>query len=348
MKNRVRVDYGHVAENARRIADYSGKKILAVVKNDAYNLGIEGIVDTLRCSGINCFAVASMDEALSLKELFPDVYALVFNPADDGEIKSARERGVALSVTGERWFYEHADSLSGIDLHLKINVGMNRFGISGMEAAKRIVTDCGRLGLSLVGLFTHLPLAEESDLSGHDQEVELFCGFYERLSPLCDFQFIHAENTAATLLRDSRLDFCNFVRPGAMLFGCSSRERVNWLLPTVYVSSAVIDLREAPKDGHLGYGYKFFAPRDMTVAILPIGYGHGLSRARKAAPVFINGSPYRIVSKIFLSHTFVEVDGRVKIGDEAEIYGDNVRIDDLSSAGAASNSEQMLVVRLLR
>jgi alanine racemase len=348
VKNRAWVDYSHIAENAARIMKFSGKKIFAVVKNDAYNLGLAEVVGSLLEGGTDHFAVASMEEALFIKGKFPGAYVLQFNPADRAEIDLARDRRVALSVAGERWFYDNADFLTGVDLHLKINVGMNRFGISDLDASERVVRDCAARGLSLVGLFTHLPLAEESDLSGHERQVGLFRDFYERLSPLREFQFIHAENTGATLLRDSRLSFCNYVRPGAMLWGCSTREQVDWLLPAVYVMSLVIELRDVPRGGRLGYGYDFSAERDMRIAVLPIGYGDGLIRARRAEPVLIGGTEYGIAGKIFLSHTFVEVDDRVKIGDDAEIYGERIKIDALTSKGIATNAEQMIVARLLR
>jgi alanine racemase len=327
---------------------YSGKKIFAVVKNDAYGLGLSDVVESLLGAGTDHFAVTSMEEALYIKERFSGAYVLQFNPADRDEIALAREYGVALSVAGERWFYDNADILPGIDLHLKINVGMNRFGISDAGASERIAGECRARGLSLVGLFTHLPLSEEGELSDHDRQVGRFREFYERLSPWCEFQFIHAENSGATLLRDSRLDFCNYVRPGAMLWGYSTREPLDWLLPSVYVMSRVIDLRDLSAGDRLGYGYDFSAGRDMRAAILPIGYGDGLSRSRRLVPVLIGGREYRIAGKIFMSHTFVEVDDLVRIGDEVEIYGDGIKIDALTAMGAATNAEQMIVARLLR
>jgi alanine racemase len=342
------VNYANIAENARRVAGFSGKKIFAAVKNDAYNLGLLEVVDTLLGCGVGHFAVALFEDAAVIKKRFPSAYVLQFNPADEHEIEAARKIGVALSITGERWFNERADSLRGIELHLKINVGMNRFGVSSLDAARRTVRRCGESGLSLTGLFTHFPLAEEKDLSEHLRHVGDFVRFYETLSDLVEFKYVHSENTAAVLLHDERLAFCNFVRPGAMLCGYSSRERVNWLLPSVYVSSAVVDLVDVPKGERLGYGTDFTAEAPLRVAVLPIGYGDGIMRVRKAAPVFIKGVPYRIVSKIFMSHTFVEVDERVGIGDEAELYGDRVRIDDLSSIGVATNSEQMASLKFKR
>jgi alanine racemase len=202
------------------------------------------------------------------------------------------------------------------------------------------------MGLSLVGLFTHFPLAEEADLSIHRSHVKAFVDIYGELSSASEFRYIHAENTASILLHDKRLDFCNYVRPGIMLYGYSSREPVDWLLPSLYVHTFVIDQRYLRAGDALGYGTDFSAPRDMSIAVLPIGYGDGLLRVRREVPVFINGHSYKIVSKIFMSHTFVEADESVNVGDEVEIYGDHIKIDSLTSMGVAANSEQMSPLHL--
>jgi alanine racemase len=341
MKNRIRVEYKNIAENARRISMYSGKKIFAVVKNNAYNLGLAKVVETLLGCGVSHFAVTVSEEAVFIKRRFPEAYVLQLNPADEEEIRFARECGAALAVTDESWLRECAPLLEGIELHMEINVGMNRFGISGLVEAERAAGFCAERGLLLTGLYTHFPQAEEADLAPHGRQIDAFRRFHEKLSPLCDFRYIHGENTAAILLRDPRLGFCNFVRPGVMLYGYSSRERVDWLLPSLYVHTEVIGLRELPKGGNLGYGTGFEAERDMKIAVLPIGYGDGLTRARGNMPVFVKGKERRIIGKIFMSHTFIEADDGVEIGDEVEIYGERVRIDDLSSRGIITNSEQM-------
>ncbi|MDR1021482.1 MAG: alanine racemase [Synergistaceae bacterium] len=348
MKNRIFVDYGAIAENVRRVAEHSGKGIFAVVKNNAYNLGLAAVTRTLTGCGVNHFAVTLSEDALFIKERFPEAYVLQLNPANGAEARLARERGIALSLGGGEWFREYADALEGIDLHMEINAGMNRFGFSDLREASEVVRSCRDRGLSLKGLYTHFALSEEADLSEHSAQVDLFAAFREALSPLCAFEYVHGENTAAVLLRDRRLSFCNFVRPGIMLFGYSSREPVEWLRPSLFVSAEVIDIRRLRRGERLGYGTSFAAERDMKVATLPMGYGDGLMRARAALPVYVNGSPCAVVGKILMSHTFIEAFDGMKIGDTAEIYGERVKIDALASRGIATNAEQMAALHIGR
>jgi alanine racemase len=346
MKNRIFVDYGAIAWNAGKAAEYSGKGIFAVVKNNAYNMGLTAVTRALFGCGVGHFAVTLSEDALFIKECCPEAYVLQTNPARGAEIQVARERGIALSLGDGEWFREYADVLEGIDLHMKINAGMNRFGFSDLHEASGVARACRDRGLCLAGLYTHFPLAEEADLSGHDGQVDLFAAFHEALSPLCAFKYVHGENTAAVLLRDRRLSFCNFARPGIMLFGYSSREPVEWLKPSLFVSTEVIDIRRLREGERLGYGASFAAGRDMKVAVLPMGYGDGLMRARGSLPVYVNGVPRGVVGKILMSHTFIEADGDVKIGDAAEIYGEHVKIDALASRGIATNAEQMAALNI--
>lgn len=347
MKNQIRIDYQAIGYNAKKIAQHTGKKIFAVVKNNAYNMGMKKVLDTLISAGVEHFAVASAEEALEIKKYRPNIYALQFNPADAEAIETARKHQIALSIAGMEWFTANMEHLQNIPLHLKINVGMNRFGVAKLEEACKIVEICRSKNLRLEGLFTHFAQAEENDLIEHRAQVEKFTSFYKELGKTHRFEYTHCENTASIVRLDERLSFCSHVRPGIMLFGYSSVAPIPcWLLPSLFVSSQVVGIRDVAKGAHLGYGVGYTAQEDETIAVLPIGYGDGIMRIRKIAPVFINGAPYPIAGNISMSHTFVRVDASIKIGDHAELYGKNIRPDTIAGMGAAANSEQMAALHL--
>lgn len=340
--SQVTIDYGPIAENALAIASYTGKDIFAVVKNNAYNFGLNKVVAALAEGGARHFVVTTSEEAAAIKRARPDAYVLQLNPATAGEIEAARGLGIALSATSEEWLERHRENLRAIDLHLKVNVGMNRYGVRGAEGARRAAVLCAENGLKLTGLHTHFPLAEEEETSGHDRQIDEFAATYEALRGTREFRYVHAENTATLLRRDRRLAFCNFVRPGILLYGYVSPPAAPqaWLRPSLFVSARVVDVHVLGKGERLGYGTSFTAAEDMRIAVLPIGYGDGLLRTRKAMPVYIGGRPYPIVGSISMSHTYVGADASVEIGDVVEIYGENARPDRLAAVGVASNSEQ--------
>ncbi|HBF59206.1 MAG TPA: alanine racemase, partial [Exiguobacterium sp.] len=103
----------------------------------------------------------------------------------------------------------------------------------------------------------------------------------------------------------------------------------------------VVEIREIGPGEHVGYDTNFTSTEPMRIAILPVGYGDGVVRGRAVLPVHIKGKPYPVINKLFMSHTFVAVDGTVEAGDEVVLYGDGVEIDDITRTGAANNSEQM-------
>lgn len=340
--NQVTIDYGAIAENAAVIMERAHKQIFAVVKNNAYNFGLGKVVSALMGSGVKDFAVNVWEEAAEIKALRPDANVLQLNPASEAEIKEARENGIALSVTSLEWLEAHKDNLQGIDLHLKINVGMNRFGLRNAGEARRALSVCEEKKLSAVGLHTHFPLAEEDDVAGHDRQVDEFAEIHRTLSASSDFQYVHAENTATLLRQDPRLEFCNYARLGILLYGYVTppMELQDWLRPALFAHSRVVDVHTVGSGEHLGYGTSFEAPGNMKIAVLPIGYGDGLLRARKGMPVYIDGRPYPIAGGISMSHTYIEADDAVKVGDVVEIYGEHARPDRLAAVGLASNSEQ--------
>ena len=334
----VTIDRKAVRQNVASVFARSRKRIFAVVKNNAYNLGMLEMVETLMASDVHHFAVAELYEAIEIKTNFPDSYVLVMNPTEDFE--TARRFGIALGVSSLEWLALNSKQLQGIELHLKINVGMNRFGVSSLQEAEAVLALAQADSLDLTGLYTHFPLADEPD-ADHDGQVERFVAIADVLRKRHTFTYMHSENSATIVKHDPRLAFCNYVRPGIFLFGYSPIEKMDWLVPSLRMTTEVVEIREIGPGEHVGYGTNFTSTEPMRIAILPVGYGDGVVRGRAALPVHIKEKPYPVINKLFMSHTFVAVDRTVEVGDEVVLYGDGVEIDDITRTGAANNSEQM-------
>jgi alanine racemase len=334
----VTIDREAVRHNVASVFARSNKQIFAVVKNNAYNLGMIEMVATLMEAGVRHFAVAEVYEAIEIKTNFPDSYVLAMNPAS--HFKEVRLHGVALGIPSLDWLKRHQAELSGIELHLKINVGMNRFGVSSLEEALAVLETVREQELILTGLYTHFPLADEPG-ADHDGQVERFLEISGPLRAEHDFTYLHAENSATIVKHDPRLAFCNYVRPGIFLFGYSPIEKMDWLVPSLRMTTEVVEIRQVEAGEHVGYGTSYTAPEAIRVAVLPVGYGDGVVRGRSSLPVIINGKRYPIISKLFMSHTFIAIDSTVQIGDKVVLYGDGIEIDDITRTGTANNSEQM-------
>lgn len=335
----VTIDLNAIRENKRRI-EALGRPVFAVVKNNAYNLGMEPVVTTLYEEGVRHFMVTTLDEATEVRAYAKDARVLVMNPVY--EWKTVRAKDLDVAIGSYDWLVSERDQLDGVRLHLKLDVGMNRFGAKTFEEALNIVAFCQDEGLDLVGLCTHFPLADADNAEvEHSVHVQRFADWSIRLMERHVFDIIHAANSAATLQNDPRLHHCTHVRVGIFLYGYSSVEPVEWLVPAFHWETEVIAVHDIEAGAHVGYGTGYVAETRERIAVLPVGYGDGLMRARRFLPVHIDGKAFPFVSNIFMSHSFIKVDETVQVGDRVMLYGEETKIDDVTRIGYANNSEQL-------
>ncbi len=344
--SKVFVDYENLAKNVDILRNYNPTKdIIVVCKNDAYNLGIEEVVKVCFKKGLKTFAVANLSEALRVKSLDLDVEVLILNPIVENDLKIAFENNLHLLIAYLEQievfeeFLSNANGVGSLNFHIKFNCGMNRYGVRNSELPKLLeVLEVNQLVKeNIVGLMTHFPQADEDDLSVHELQVIDFINAYNVLKDKLKFKYIHSENSAAYLLKDERLDFCNYGRVGIALYGYRPLEHNIYLEPTMFLNNLVVNIRRMKAGDYLGYGENKVS-EDCIVAICPLGYGDGVIGERRNFPVYINGKSYNIVGNISMSHTYIRVDETVKIGDIVEIYGYNIRFDDIKGV---TNSRMM-------
>jgi len=335
----VTIDLNAIRENKRRI-EALGRPVFAVVKNNAYNLGMEPVVTTLYEEGVRHFMVTTLDEAREVRTSAPEARVLVMNPVY--EWTNVHRDGLDVAISSYDWLVSQRDQLNGVRLHLKLDVGMNRFGAKTFKEALAIVAFCQDEGLDLVGLCTHFPLADADNAEiEHSVHVERFADWSSRLIERHSFEIVHAANSAATLQADSRLGHCTHVRVGIFLYGYSSVEPVDWLVPAFRWETEVVAVHDIEAGAHVGYGTGYTAETNERIAVLSVGYGDGLMRARRFLPAHIEGRAYPFISNIFMSHSFLRVDDTVQVGDRVELYGHLTKIDDVTRTGHANNSEQL-------
>ncbi len=343
--NTVTIDYENLGDNIDILRRYNSKDLIVVAKNDGYNLGIEEVVKTCVKKGVKIFAVANLSEALRVKKLGLEVEVLVLNPIENEELSIAYENNLHLLVA----YFEQVEAFNkflkntkvegGLKFHLKVNCGMNRYGVTNEEIPKLLSLLKSNVSVkeNTVGLMTHFPQSEEVDLSLHEVQLNRFIKAYQVLKDEIDFKYIHCENSAAFLLKDERLNFCNYGRVAIIAYGYKPIDHDLKLKPTMFLHNKIVNIRELKKGDYLGYGENKVS-EDCRVAICPLGYGDGVIAERKSYPVFINGKMYDIIGNISMSHTYIKVDESVNIGDVVEVYGENIRFDDIKDV---TNSRMM-------
>jgi alanine racemase len=311
----------------------------AVVKADAYGLGIERVVPALADVGCRVFFVALLSEARRVRAVAPEATIYVLEGLADGASSVFRDYAIR-PVLGslreiEEWAAFCQQKGQTLPAAVHIDTGMNRLGLTPAEAetvADR--PDCFE-DFRLALVMSHLACADHPD---HPHNVEQINRFNDLRRHLPDAPASLA-NSAGTLIGgDYRFDL---VRPGVAIFGGRAIEGMpNPMRPVVTVEARIIRIRAAAAGTPVGYGAVEHLKRDSRLAILSAGYADGYFRAAGSADdgpgasVVIDGRLAPVIGRISMDLIAVDVtdfdESDVKTGDYAELLGNRFTVDDLA------------------
>ncbi|MDH4469669.1 MAG: alanine racemase [Verrucomicrobiae bacterium] len=319
----VEIDRRAFRHNLRVIKQHApDATIIAVVKADAYGHGIQEVVTAIS-KQVNYFAVASLEEALIIEAIDHTHPIMLLSAALPSEYSAIAEHGFIPTISS----YEEARRFAkvapvGALIHFKINTGMGRLGAFYETAEKTLKKIC-RLPLTIQSISTHLPSAD-SDLGYTRQQIRLFRKTMIPLLALAPHAEIHFLNSAG-LLRFPQ-EAHETVRLGLLLYGVAPLPRFQKLLrPAMTWKATICFIHKLPKGSSVSYGRTYCAPRDIRVAILPVGYGDGYPRqvSGNGAFVLIQGKRAPILGRVTMDQIVVDVTSiaNVKVGDEAVLIG---------------------------
>jgi alanine racemase len=339
MKRRVtlEIDLGALVRNYRRIARrVRPAKVMCVLKANAYGLGVTHYAKALAEAGCGAFGVAEPHEAMQLTRLFgtmarPPSVQLLSSVLPD-EIPAMVKAGVVLPVTdaASARLISAASVEAGrtTEVHLKIDTGMGRLGIQAKDALSTIVEVRSLPALDCAGIFTHCPMAYAPEDGFTARQIEEF----RRLVASARrrgfaFRKIHiAASDAINNFPAAAKPPFNWVRTGINLHGSfdPNGRRELEVEPVLTLKTRVAQVRELPAGATLGYGRTWRLDAPAKIATISAGYADGLPLAlTNRASVFIGGRRCRIVGRISMDYTTVDVSGveGVKAGDEVICLG---------------------------
>jgi len=307
-----------------------GRKVLAVVKADAYGHGAVEVARRLEASGVDMLGVALVEEGAKLREAGIHTPILVLGGVFGYQVAEL----LALDLTPVLFDKAQAEAFSNVakqagrrlPVHVKIDTGMGRIGAM-MEVAVGLINAIKAMpGLEVEGIMTHLSEADALDKSFAEHQVSRFNLLMEELELLgIKAPLVHAAGSAAII--DFGPALFNMVRPGIMLYGYypspHMRDMVD-LRPVLSLKSRVLHVKEMQKGLPVSYGRTFVTGRTSLIATLPIGYADGLSRGlSNKGEVLIRGRKCPIVGRVCMDMMMVDVTeaGDVRFGDEAVIIG---------------------------
>jgi alanine racemase len=319
-RSELTVDLGAIRRNARtllRVLD--GSQLWAVVKADAYGHGAVDVAGAMLDEGAGALCVATVAEGLELRLEFALARILVMGPTSSSrEIAEAREARLELAV----WEDELPE---GVRVHLKLDTGMGRWGLSELPA----------LGAEVVGLMTHLATAD-SDTAFAEQQVERFRAATEPHGELMR----HAANSAAALrLPSARFDAS---RCGVALYGLSpfgEDPAADGLEPALSWRSYLAQVKRLEAGESTGYGRLFVAEAPTWIGIVPVGYADGFRRDLTGAEVRVSGEPRRVVGVVSMDAFAVELEHEEPVGAPVTILGHGVLAEDHARVAETINYE---------
>lgn len=313
--------------------------VLAVVKANAYGHGAVPVSQTLLAAGAQQLGVATVEEGLALRTAGITAPILVMGGVYD---IPAMQHANLTPVLPSQDAVETAARLADphalpLPVHLKVDTGMNRLGIDPAEALV-LLRSGWPPNLHLAGVMSHLASADEPDGRATEQQLARFRTFLEALQAAgLHVPTAHIANSAAILrFPSSRFDL---VRPGLMLYGYSTGSPAAAdLHPALTWKTRIVQIKRVEKGQPVSYGGTFVAPRPSTLAVLPVGYADGYSRAlSNRGHVLIGGRPAPVVGRVCMDLTIVDVTGHSSVhpGDEAVLLGRQgpatITADDLAA-----------------
>ena len=334
------VDQAEFIEQAKQF-QLEGQTI-AVVKNNAYNYGLDFAIKAFAIAGIDYFATTSIEDAIYIRTICGEkVNIFLLNPTTD--FKRVKQHRLEITLPSLDYYMSYKQDLADIDLHIEFEGLFKRSGFANISEVEALLNDrkANDFDLNIKGLWTHFGYADEFD-GVYEKERQLWLDFVEGVFELgIHPSVVHAQNSAS-YMRDGLFNNHSHVRLGIGLYGSKPFESLDSkdFIQSVSVTAPIVQIRQLKAGESLGYSKAFTAKEDCKVAIVDIGYGDGILRERIKHGCEIGGRSYEIVA-LMMSHMAVLVDDHVKIHMPVYLYGKSQRIDYFTALGVGANSEQL-------
>ncbi len=324
----VEVNLDNIAYNVRKLKEIVGKDVAmaAVVKANAYGHGAVDIAPTIMENGADMLAVATLTEALKLRNHYKDYEIFIMGYTPDEYLEYVVKNNIMQTVFSMRQAVLINDlsikynTISKVQI--KYDTGLNRIGYQDcQESIDEIVKIFDLKNIEVQGIFSHLAL------TNREEDDKQYIKFMNAISKIkekgCHLRYKHiCDSISAIDYPEYRL---NMIRPGSILYGLKSYESDEVVMKQALTfKTKIYMIKELQPGEGVSYGYRWKATKKTPVGTLPMGYADGYPRLKGGSFVTIHGKRAPIVGVINMDQCMVDLTDipEARVGDDVIIYGD--------------------------
>jgi alanine racemase len=322
--------------NALRATLKKGVQTLAMVKANAYGMGLSEVARLLQHQRVSYLGVAFADEGVQLRRAGIAMPILVLNP-EPGTFEQMLDYRLEPEIYSLQMLqrYSEAALRSGegvCSIHVKLDTGMHRLGFVEEELEELLSCLSRFRNLKVASVFSHLAAADEPQ---HDDftraQIAQFGAMSRRIEGELGYKALrHLANSAGVeRFPEAQLDM---VRLGISLYGVSATKPGSMRTVSA-LKSTVVQVKRVPAGDTVGYGRKGLASEDKTIAVIPVGYADGLNRllGNGVGSVLVGGKLRPLIGNICMDLCMVDITGtEVHEGDEVTVFGENPSVASLA------------------
>lgn len=338
----IHISKSALQHNLQRVKQLAPQaQVVCMVKANAYGIGVANAVSAF--TQADAFGVACLEEALEIRELgYQQPITLIEGIFSADEMTTVIANNLEVIVHHQPqldWLLTAKDQYiaKGLKVWVKLNSGMNRLGFKISEIID-VISQLKENGFTCV-LTMHFANAD-ADHPLNDQQIQQFLTVKEACSPI-----LASCCNSAAITKWPHLHF-DFVRPGIMLYGASpfadqSAKDLN-LKAVMTLNAEIIALNQIQAGEQVGYGSTFIATKNMSLAIVSIGYGDGYPRAYlEQNYVAIRDKLAPIVGRVAMDMIAIDVSEfePLPLGSKVELWGKHRTVDDVATANGTIGYE---------
>ena len=334
------IDLDALARNFRAVrAAAASAECAAVVKANAYGLGVAPVTRRLLREGCRSFFVATLAEGRELRTLAPEAAIYVFEGVLDGGVADLVENALTPVLNSlaqvERWAKEAPHRAAA----LHVDTGISRLGMTALEVAALAARAQLLERLDVRYVLTHFACADEPEHRLNDEQLRRFDALRAQL-PACKTSI----GNSAAIFGDER-HRGDLVRPGIALYGGNPfSDRPNPLEAVVTLKARILQIRDVDEALTVGYGATYGAVPPARLAVVGVGYADGYPRAlSNVGTAAVQGTRVPVVGRVSMDLTCIDVSAlpasEVRTGDWVELIGPTVTLDEVAEAAGTISYE---------